>query len=155
MIKELGQVERLDRGGAWIATIQQSTCNACQAKNGCGQKLLNQLGASTSSVWAALATENNLQLKPGDWVEVGIEEGAIVLGSLLAYGLPVILLVLGAVLGEGTWLGSAPSALVGLLSGALFTRRILRDYIRGQFFQPMILALSPMEEERQIHLQPQ
>lgn len=146
MIKELGQVSEVGAGGVWVTTIQQSTCNACQAKHGCGQRLLNQIGAAKASIWAELSPELGCEVAVGDWVEVGIEEGAIVIGSLLAYGAPVVLLVLGATLGQGSGWASVMGAALGLVVGAALSRYILRTHIKAHFFQPVVLGLAQPEQ---------
>lgn len=149
MIKELGQISKVEIGGVWVNTIQQSTCNACQAKHGCGQKLLNQIGAFRSSIWASLGSSVELsdELSEGDWVEIGIAEGAVVLGSLLAYGLPVLLLVVGAALGQSEPFMAMSGALLGLLIGASFSRVILRGFFAPQYFQPVVLAKATAPQQ--------
>lgn len=144
MITELGQVTAIDAGGVWLKTIQQSTCNACSARNGCGQKLLNQIGASTASLWASYDPQftEAQSLSVGDWVEVSVEEGAVVLGSLLAYGLPIACLVAGATLGNDSNSAALLGAVAGLISGALLSRYILRNRVGQQFFQPTVVAIT-------------
>lgn len=144
MITEVGQVTALDADGVWLKTIQQSTCNACSARNGCGQKLLNQFGVSTASLWASydpqFTAKDNLSV--GDWVEVSLEEGAVVLGSLLAYGLPIAGLVAGAALGGSSNLTALLGAVMGLITGALLSRYLLRNRVGVQFFQPTVVATA-------------
>lgn len=140
MIKERGQISKIEGNGVWVKTIAQSTCNACQARHGCGQKLLNQIGVPTSSIWASLSAEDAQDLQEGEWVELGVEEGAVVLGSLLAYGLPVLLLVAGAALGQESAVQGLVGAAVGLAVGVMFSRFILRRYFGPRFFEPRVLA---------------
>lgn len=123
-----------------MTTIRQSTCNSCQAKHGCGQKLLNQFGVATSSIWAGVGTAIDLaELAEGDWVEIGIAEGAVVNGSLLAYGLPVLLLVVGTALGQSDSITAVVGAALGLLAGIGISRALLRGCFGPQYFQPMVL----------------
>lgn len=142
MIKERGQVSKIEVGGVWVNTIAQSTCDACQAKHGCGQKLLNQIGVPTSSIWASTSSSGIRDLREGEWVDVGVEEGAVVLGSLLAYGLPILMLVIGAALGQDNAALAFTGAALGLVIGALTSRVVLRNYFGSQFFQPVVLGRS-------------
>lgn len=141
MIKEFGRITKIEAGGVWVTTIQQSTCNSCQAKHGCGQKLLNQLGVATSSIRANVGTAiDPAELTEGDWIEIGVAEGAVVTGSLLAYGLPVLLLVVGAALGQNDPLTSILGAAFGLAVGASVSRAVLHSCFGPQYFQPIVLS---------------
>lgn len=144
MITEFGQVTAVDADGVWLETVQQSTCNACSARKGCGQKLLNQIGGSTASLWASYDPQfqDRQTLNVGDWVEVSVEEGAVVLGSLLAYGLPIACLVAGATFGGTSNTTALLGAAGGLIIGALVSRYILRNRVGQQFFQPTVVALA-------------
>lgn len=139
MIKERGRVLRIDGSGVWVETLRQSTCGACQARHGCGQRLLNQIGASTSLIRAECDAGLMNGLVEGDWVEVGVEEGAVVLGSLLAYGLPILLLVLGAGLGGPSSLSSVGGALAGMAAGSLISRYVLSKHVGATYFQARVL----------------
>lgn len=142
MLKEEGVVHKVEDDAVWVQTIRQSTCNACHSRNGCGQKLINQhFSSKIADIRAKQRVDDLLSLTPGDRVEIGIAEGAIVAASLLVYGVPVLFMVLGAWLG-----GQFPSAFlnvmasfVGLGFGVLVARSVSRSRFRPQFFEPVVL----------------
>lgn len=147
MIVETGQVVRAEAEAAWVQTVQQSTCGSCRARHGCGQKLLNQFAVSTGEIRAHCDPALLADLSPGDSVEIGIAEGAVVSASLITYGLPIICLVFGAWLGAGLNSNflNALTALAGLLSGALMVRLLLSRYFKLCYFEPIVLRKVSVE----------
>lgn len=146
MIHETGKVLSIEDEALWVETVQQSTCNSCQAKAGCGQRLLNRFGVSTGRIRAALTAEPSLEdLRVGDAVEIAIAEGAVVMGSLLSYGLPIVFLVVGAYWGERLQgdLMAFLSGLLGLLTGVCVANYVLRVHFDKHFFVPIVVKRLP------------
>lgn len=126
MLTEVAKVVAIDTDGLWVETHQQSACEQCRAKNGCGQKLLASATSELTLVKALFnpSSPNNLW-KVGDEVTIGIEERALINGAFLAYLLPLISMVGFVVL--GAWFGLADpllalSAVSGLGVGGLVVR---------------------------------
>lgn len=149
MIREQATVVSIETDCLWVETIQQSTCQSCSAEKGCGQKMLAQWSGHTTYLRVPLEARSPAQFTLGDQVEIGIANHTVVLSSLLAYLLPLVLLVLGGWLGNYAGGGEAWSvvgALLGLLFGGLLV------YLHGQFyrddpqFQPVLLnSAKPVE----------
>lgn len=144
MLTETGRIVRLDGDSAWVETIRQSVCVACQARKGCGQRLLNQLGGSSTHLQLSLnsSVEN---VREGDQVEIGIEEGAVVAASLLAYGLPLFLLMFSIVLAELFHFASFWTfvmCVAGLAAGIVFNRLLIKSF-RTRFFEPVLIRRIP------------
>lgn len=99
MILENGIVVRVRGDMAWVETRRQSACGACDVANGCGTSLLSRLLGQKRTRVEAL---NSVGAATGDEVVVGIEEQALVKGSLMVYLLPLLALFAGALLFE--WL---------------------------------------------------
>lgn len=98
MIEEQGRVVAVEPGAVWVETLRKSTCSSCSVKAGCGQGLLDQLGANgRRGCVRALST---LQLAVGDSVVIGVREDLLVRGSLLVYLLPLLGLFAAAMLTE-------------------------------------------------------
>lgn len=95
-MKELVRVTSIESGGIWVEGVQSSACSSCQAKSGCGQQSLKQLGRPVS-LWIP-AVEHSVQV--GDQVMVELPEGAVARSALALYGVPLIGLTLGAALGQ-------------------------------------------------------
>jgi len=98
VIEEQGRVVAVEPGAVWVETLRKSTCSSCSVKAGCGQGLLDQLGASGRRGYVRALSD--LQLSVGDAVVIGVREDLLVRGSLLVYLLPLLGLFVAAVLAE-------------------------------------------------------
>tara|TARA_R110000868_G_scaffold27506_1_gene104259 strand:+ start:21908 stop:22363 length:456 start_codon:yes stop_codon:yes gene_type:complete len=117
VIEEQGRVVAVEPGAVWVETVRKSTCSSCSVKAGCGQGLLEQLGASGRRGYVRAVSD--LQLNIGDAVVIGVREDLLVRGSLLVYLLPLLGLFAAAVLAEQAgW--SEPLVILSALFGFLF-----------------------------------
>lgn len=142
MLSETGQVIRFDGDAVWVRTIRQTVCGSCQARMGCGQNLLNQLVGVSADIKVRLTPEASPELKEGDVIEIGIEEGAVVAASMLAYGAPLLSLILAVALADK--IGTSGFALLflcvlGLVAGILLARFFLTSHFRSDFFEPVFV----------------
>lgn len=147
MIEESAQVVAVEGASGeyvWVETQRQSTCGGCAANQACGTATLAKvLGTRRTRVRAI----NQGGAQVGDRVIVGIDETALIRGSLAVYAMPLLTLLAGGIVGallserlqvtgESLTLGLG---IAGLLAGLLwlkgFTRRI-RDDSR---YQPVVL----------------
>ncbi|MHA6492835.1 SoxR reducing system RseC family protein [Pseudomonas borbori] len=87
MIEEQGRVIALEPGAVWVETVRKSTCSSCSASAGCGQGLLEKLGAGQRR--GLVRAISDLHLNIGDAVIIGVGEDLIVRGSLLVYLVPL------------------------------------------------------------------
>jgi len=92
MITENGIVTRTDQTSAWIKTIRSGACEGCSSKDSCGE--------SHNTKEMIVTVKNTLDVETGDQVVIGIETAPMMLLSFLLYVFPIILLILGAVIGE-------------------------------------------------------
>lgn len=141
MIEERARVAEAGDGYAWVEIQRRSACGSCHASNGCG-------AATLAKVWSGRQVRtraiSDLPLRPGDEVVVGLADGVLLRGALLAYLLPLALMLTGALLGEAAFSGAGeePVILLGALGlglGFLAVRvssRRWRDDVR---FQPVVL----------------
>ena len=141
MIEERAVVTEVGPGYAWVEIQRQSVCGSCTASAGCGT-------ATLAKAWGrrTLRTRvlSELAVQPGDAVMVGLAEGALLRGALLAYLLPLALLLAGAVLGKAAFAGAGEEpvilcAALGLGLGFLATRVLARRWQDDQDFQPVVL----------------
>lgn len=146
MIEAQATVAEAGVGYAWLDIQRQSACGSCHASAGCGT-------AAIAKIWGGRRTRvravSNLALQAGDVVIVGLADGALLRGALLAYLLPVALLLAGAVLGESAFAGAGeePVILLGALGlglGFLVVRVRSRRLRNDPRYQPVVLrrALS-------------
>ncbi len=120
---------------------RRSACGGCQASDGCGTATLAKLWSGKRLRVRALS---ELSLQPGDEVVVGMADGVLLRGALLAYLLPVVLLLVGALLGQAAFAaaGEEPVVLSGLLGlglGFLVVRALARRFRDDPRYQPVVL----------------
>ncbi len=145
MIEETGTVVKVESGYAWIETERRSTCGSCSANKGCGTATLARVMGQRRTRVRAL---DPLEVKPGERVVIGLEEAALVRGSLAVYTVPLLGLLAGALFGDFmaqqllvasrdgmSILFGAAGALLGIGWLRSFSRRIYND----RRYQPVIL----------------
>lgn len=142
MITELAVVSRLEPEAVWVKTRRNSACGTCKVKAGCGQEVLQRLGQNWTELEIRLPEHFRAKLTLGDTVEIGIDERAVLVASLLAYGVPLIGLLLGVVAASGTEsrLLGVLAAAAGLYLGALVVQR----WVRGQCsaaYEPVVIGV--------------
>ncbi|MFA5903255.1 MAG: SoxR reducing system RseC family protein [Desulfobacula sp.] len=114
MITENGIVTDVDSSLAWIRTIRSGTCESCSSKDSCTT-------SHSTKKEMVIAVKNTLNVKKGDQVVIGLETKPLLVVTFLLYVFPVILLILGALIGNSM----APSfhmnpSLASLVMGILF-----------------------------------
>ncbi|MGK0250424.1 MAG: sigma-E factor negative regulatory protein RseC [Oleispira sp.] len=115
MIEEQVVITSIDQDGAWVEGMQQSACGSCSAKAGCGQHAMTQLGRKVT-LWLPLEhLSDTVDFNVGRQVVVGLPEGAILRSTVVLYGVPLIALVLGAIVGHAAW-GEVGSILMSVMS---------------------------------------
>jgi sigma-E factor negative regulatory protein RseC len=145
MITETGKVIALKGQKAWVQTIRASACESCSVRNGCGQRVL----ASASSGRAnQVLVDNHLGARVGDDVTVAIAESALLSASLLVYALPLLLMVMGAVLGQQWFPAQDTGAIAGAiggLSGGFVLARFGQSRV-GARFEPALVNIVPVSQ---------
>jgi sigma-E factor negative regulatory protein RseC len=144
MIEETAHVVEIEGEFAWVETQRQSSCGSCAANKGCGTATLSKvLGQKRTRVRAL----NRAGAQAGDSVIVGIREDALVRGSLAVYAVPLLMMILGAFLGQAFGNAQAnPSegltilcGLLGLVAGLWWLRRFARRASSDPRYQPVVL----------------
>jgi sigma-E factor negative regulatory protein RseC len=113
MLKENGIVTTANESVAWVKTTRSSACEHCTSKDSCG--------TSGDQKDMIVMVKNTLNVGKGDHVVIGLETRHFLYVSFLLYVFPIILLFIGAVLGNSL----APylqmdSSLASMFSGFLF-----------------------------------
>lgn len=140
MIEEQGRVVAIEAGAVWVETLRKSTCSSCSVKAGCGQGLLDQLGAGGRRGYVRALSD--LRLEVGDAVVIGVREDLLVRGSLLVYLVPLLGLFAAGVLAEQLALSEPlviSSALLGLFLACLAVRWRSRHTAGDPALQPVVL----------------
>lgn len=97
MIEETARVQSVHDGVIEVIAERQSGCGGCEQKSGCSTSVLSQFFAQRH---INLSLSSVLDVKPGDRVILGVPEAALIQGTLLMYGLPILMLIFGAMLGR-------------------------------------------------------
>ncbi len=93
MITENGIVTHATPTIAWIKTIRSGACEGCSSKGSCG--------TAENQKEMTVTVKNTLNVEKGDNVIIGLETGPILFLTFLLYVFPIILLTIGAVIGNG------------------------------------------------------
>jgi sigma-E factor negative regulatory protein RseC len=145
VIEETARVVRVQGRYAWVQTLRRTACEGCGSGSECG------VGAVAVGLWRRplqLRALNGVGVGEGEQVVVGLNEGALVTGSLAVYFIPLVALLGGALLGKVAaeqwgWGGadgwSIASGLVGLGLGLLWTRRFGLRAAADSRYEPVIL----------------
>lgn len=150
MIEETATVVERSDGFAWVETQRRSTCSSCSANKGCGTGALSRvLGQRT----ARMKVLNPIDAQIGDRVVVGMQEAALIRGSLAVYLAPLLSMLLLAIVGQSLagQLGvTNPEPLtivfgaIGLVLGGVWLRRFTRRIGSDERYQPVILRRDGM-----------
>lgn len=144
MIEENGRVVAKEEGKAWVETVRVTACGSCSARTGCGHSVLEKwMSKDANHVLAA----DDLNVKVGDEVVIGVPEDVVLKGSLIVYLLPMLTLVGGATIGHlsavqlvmDTDLLAGLGALLGFLAGMGIVRWHANWSKGDRRFQPVIL----------------
>jgi sigma-E factor negative regulatory protein RseC len=93
MITENGIVTRATTDTAWVTTTKSAACEGCTSKDSCG-------AGHHGSKEMTVSVKNTLGVALGDLVVIGMETRPMMVLSFLLYVFPIILLVIGALIGD-------------------------------------------------------
>lgn len=114
MLEQAARVTRIAPDGVWVQAVESSGCGTCGGQ-GCSTRRIAELFQRSPRQFPV---DCDLSLAPGDRVVVGIADGSVLKAALRLYGLPLVLMLAGALLAQEVWPGDG-SALVGMLAGGI------------------------------------
>ncbi|MCK4987578.1 MAG: SoxR reducing system RseC family protein, partial [Desulfobacterales bacterium] len=143
MATEQGVVLRTDSGAAWVKTVRSSNCEGCTAKGSC-----HTMGGGRDMEVKAV---NSVGARVGDRIVLSFETAALLKATFLIYVFPIILLIVGAALGQvlAPLIGFSPSALSVLLGFAFFFTALFivkaraNKMAKKNAYQPKITKIIP------------
>jgi len=145
MIEENALVLGIDNNTATLEIVRSAPCGICGQTRGCGISLWGKIFRHKSSIFKAI---NNINVRIGDIVVVGIEEKAVLFSSMMVYGLPLITMLIGVLIANALSPASSGDlyAVLGALSGLAVGYAWLKGHAQTKRFdsryQPVILRLG-------------
>lgn len=94
MIETRARVVAVASGTVWVEAAAQQGCAACQSRSSCG---VSALGRFFSRSKPPVAVPCAQPMQPGDTLVLGLAESDLLRAGLLAYLLPTLLAVAGAI----------------------------------------------------------
>lgn len=107
-------VKRLEENHVWVETDPASSCSRCKGGSGCSSVSISRLFCSSKQQFRV---SNTLSLQEGDVVTIGLPDEVMLKTALIAYGFPLLCLLIGAVV--GAWAVPANPDLASIALGAL------------------------------------
>ena len=119
MATEHGIVIRADAQAAWVKTIKTGACEGCSARGSC-----HSLGNRGEMEVKAI---NEAGAKAGDRIVLSFETASLLKASFLLYVFPILLLILGAAIGQQTapYFGFNPSGFSAVVGFSFFFGAVL------------------------------
>jgi sigma-E factor negative regulatory protein RseC len=114
MLEQTAEIIKTARDGVWVQAVEPSGCGSCGGQ-GCSSRRIAELFQRKPRQFLV---DCDLSLSPGDRVVVGIARGSVLKSALRVYGLPLGLMLAGALLAQAVQPGDG-SALIGMLLGGL------------------------------------
>jgi len=143
MITENGIVTTANSLTAKVKTIRSSSCEGCSSREDCS--------TGNSQKEMIVTVNNTLNVKKGDHVLIGLKTGPIIFLTFLLYVFPIILLTIGALIGDSL----APSLQINpsLASMALgfsffglsfyFIRKKNNSFSKKEEYKPFLVRKKP------------
>mgnify|MGYP001152469893 FL=1 len=114
MLEQTVEVIKTAPDGIWVRAVEPSGCGTCGGQ-GCSSRRIAELFQRKPRLFLV---DCDLSLAPGDRAIVGIADGSVLKIALRAYGMPLGLMLAGALLAQAVQPGDGP-ALVGMLLGGM------------------------------------
>jgi sigma-E factor negative regulatory protein RseC len=141
MLEQTAEVVRSAADGIWVRAVEPSGCSTCGGQ-GCASRRIAELFQRKPRQFLV---DCDLSLSPGDRVVIGIPRGSVLKSAVRAYGLPLGLMLAGALLAQAIVPGDGP-ALAGLLIGGGLAWLLARG---GRAARPQVLR---RENDNQVHM---
>jgi len=125
MIEEQARVLSVNDSGVWVETLRKTTCSGCQARQGCGQHLIQTLASEENSIKVFASTSE--PLSKGDLVMIGVHEHALLKASVIMYLIPLVALATALFGAKELHLGDGATFFLGitcLLLGFLSAKQV-------------------------------
>lgn len=135
MLEQHARVVQSSGQGIWVEAMEPSGCGVCGGQ-GCASRRIAELFQRGPRHYPV---ESQLPVSPGDKVIVGIPEGSLLRNAFFLYGMPLMLILGGALLLQ-LWfpgdLGAVTGAVLGVFVAGAFIALASR---KRRSAQPVVL----------------
>ena len=114
MLEQHARVIENLAAGVWVEAVEPAGCGIC-AGQGCATRQLAELFQRSPRRYRV---ESHFRVSAGDRVIVGVPDGSLTRSALTLYGLPLVLILAGALFGQTLVPGDA-AAVMGAVAGGL------------------------------------
>lgn len=146
MIQENAIIVSVDQNVASLEIIRNKPCGLCGQSRGCGISIWGRLFGHRLNIFKA---QNTVNASVNQIVVVGVDENALLWSSFAVYGIPLALLILGAVLGSTVFSdalhadrNTALGAVLGLFIGYVWLKGHHQGGTLDARYRPVILGLA-------------
>lgn len=144
MLETQALIVKIEQGITYVEAEAGGSCGSGHCStSGCSTAVLTRLFSQQPK---ALQVNNPINAQVGEQVMLGLEEGAFLKSTLLAYLLPLVALIVGATLGmaladstQGRDLYAALGGLIGLVASAFGIKWLNPIVFGANHAQPVIL----------------
>ena len=119
-LSEMGQVVAIEPDAVWVEADRSAACGKCAARAGCGQGALAAMLQSSKGRVRAVSSDDLKaeQCALGEEVVIQVPESTLLSGTLMIYGLPLLVATVAAVAASNAGdLASVAAFGAGLLVG--------------------------------------
>ncbi len=158
MIEESAKVLSVAGDTVWVETQRHRSCDGCAARLGCGSAALSKVLGTRRT---RLPVISQVEVQPGDRVVLGLQEQALIRGSIAVYLTPLMSMIAGAMVAEaifGADSGDAPAlagGLIGIILGMMWLNMFGRKVQADARYQAVLLRrtvpvadLGPLEKSK-------
>lgn len=131
MLEQTVEVIKTAPDGIWVLAVEPSGCGTCGGQ-GCSSRRIAELFQRKPRLFLV---DCDLSLAPGDRAIVGIADGSVLKSAWRVYGMPLMLMLAGALLAQAVQPGDG-SALAGMLLGGMAGWLAARG---GRSVRPLVL----------------
>ncbi|MCU7811631.1 MAG: SoxR reducing system RseC family protein [Candidatus Thiodiazotropha sp. (ex Notomyrtea botanica)] len=147
MLEETAKVIDINDGLLTLETESRSGCKQC-GSHSCTTSIVAKLFGIRRN---RMIIDNSLDAKKGDQVVIGIPEDLLVQASVMAYLLPLVLMLMVTALGEALSVNEvllSMLALGGLVTGFFMVRLVFHRTTSRQRYRPQLLRIAASEYQR-------
>lgn len=137
MLEEIGKVIAIKGKYAVVEIQQRSACGHCQSSDSCGTSVLSGLFTARRQ---KIKLINHLGLIEGDEAVVGINENVLLVTAIMAYMLPLFLMIVFALASNISGFGNGIS-FIASMSGLFVGMQISNVIMGGKDFESREIVL--------------